>query len=146
MESVQSAAYLFIAMQAITTHITLRIDWSEMDLFGHVNNVSFFKYVQAARVNFWEQIGVADLYKTQKIGFTVASVNCQFKKPLYYPGSVKIDTHVEWIKNSSLQLAHTLINDAGEIAAMAEDVIVMFDYTTNEKVIISEEMRKLIGK
>ena len=32
----------------------LRIDWSEMDVFGHVNNVMFMKYVQAARVHYWE--------------------------------------------------------------------------------------------
>lgn len=133
-------------MPEFNTQLILRIDWSEMDLFGHVNNVSFFKYIQAARVNFWEQIGVADLFKTTKVGFTLASVNCQFKKSLYYPGNVKIKTHVEWIKNSSLQLSHTLFNDEGEVAATAEDVIVMFDYNTNEKVIISEEMKKLIGK
>ncbi len=133
-------------MNEFNTHLTLRIDWSEMDLFGHVNNVSFFKYIQAARVNFWEQIGIAELHKTQRIGFTVAAVNCQFKKPLYYPGNVKISTRVEWVKNSSLQLSHTLVNDDDEIAATAEDIIVMFDYNTNEKVIISEELKKLIGK
>jgi acyl-CoA thioester hydrolase len=26
--------------------LQLRLDWSELDYFGHVNNVSFFKYIR----------------------------------------------------------------------------------------------------
>lgn len=32
--------------------IKLRIDWSDLDGYGHVNNVSIIKYLQSARVNF----------------------------------------------------------------------------------------------
>ena len=38
--------------------LTLRVDWSEMDLFGHINNVMYAKYIQSARVNFVEKIGI----------------------------------------------------------------------------------------
>ncbi|GIV28450.1 MAG: hypothetical protein KatS3mg027_2264 [Bacteroidia bacterium] len=48
--------------------LKLRIDWSELDYFGHVNNVSFFKYIQAGRVNYWEKIGLIEYYKQHKIG------------------------------------------------------------------------------
>jgi acyl-CoA thioester hydrolase len=30
----------------------IRIDWSEIDLFGHINNLAIMKYVQTARVRF----------------------------------------------------------------------------------------------
>lgn len=36
------------------TELNLRIDWSELDLFGHVNNVMYAKYMQASRVHFME--------------------------------------------------------------------------------------------
>ncbi|MCE3258723.1 MAG: hypothetical protein K0S12_364, partial [Bacteroidetes bacterium] len=39
-------------MQDYKTEIKIQLDWSEMDLFGHVNNVAYFKYIQAARVNY----------------------------------------------------------------------------------------------
>ena len=29
--------------------LTLRIDWSELDLLGHVNNVAISRYFQAGR-------------------------------------------------------------------------------------------------
>ncbi len=133
-------------MPEFNTQLILRIDWSEMDLFGHVNNVSFFKYVQAARVNYWELTGLNKLYKTSNIGPTLAAVNCQFKKSLHYPGSVTIQTKVDWIKNSSLQISHQILNDKNEIAAEGQDVIVMFDYNKNEKVAIPEVIRTVIEK
>ena len=36
---------------SLETHISLRIDWSELDLFGHVNNIAFHKYAQTARLH-----------------------------------------------------------------------------------------------
>lgn len=39
------------------TEINLRIDWSDIDLLGHVNNVSYFRYIQASRVNYLELTG-----------------------------------------------------------------------------------------
>jgi len=40
-------------MSVFPSKLPIRIDWSEMDLFGHVNNVMYFKYIQASRVNYW---------------------------------------------------------------------------------------------
>ena len=46
--------------------LQLRLDWSEMDLFGHINNVSYFKYIQASRVHYWEQSGISKLFEEKK--------------------------------------------------------------------------------
>ncbi len=43
---------------SLATNISLRIDWSELDVFGHVNNVAFNKYAQAARLNYVDTIGL----------------------------------------------------------------------------------------
>jgi acyl-CoA thioester hydrolase len=128
----------------LTTQLKLRIDWSEMDLYGHVNNVSFFKYVQAARVHFWEEAGINQMHRDSGIGPTLASVNCRFMRSLYFPGEVIIHTHAEWIKTSSFQLTHQLFNTAGEQVAQGEDIVVMFDYTTQQKVEIPETIRAAI--
>ncbi len=39
----------------------IRIDWSEIDLFGHINNLAIMKYVQAARVNYLELVGLMQM-------------------------------------------------------------------------------------
>lgn len=124
--------------------LTLRIDWSELDYFKHVNNVSFFKYIQAARVNYWDSIGLTELHNTTNIGAMLASCKCDFKKPLFYPGSVRIRSYVGEIRNSSFTIHHHLFNDKDEIVAIAQDIVVVYDFNENKKSRIPEELRKSI--
>jgi acyl-CoA thioester hydrolase len=124
--------------------LPLRIDWSEMDLFGHVNNVAYFKYVQAARVHYWEITGLATSFDETKIGPILLSVSCQFNKPLHYPGNIVVESRMEFIKNTSFGIHHRILNEQGEISAEAHDVIVYFDFNKNEKMPVAEEFRKAV--
>src|SRR5688572_26327229 len=128
-------------MENYPVKLKLRLDWSEMDLFGHVNNVSYFKYVQASRVNYWEAIGLTQLFQETKVGAILASTGCNFLKPLHFPGEILIQAKLDLIKNTSFGLKHQILNDKGEVAAEAKDVLVMFDFARNEKVPIPEEIR-----
>lgn len=135
-----------IAMNGFSTKLELRIDWSEIDLFGHVNNVAILKYVQAARVNYAENIGLMQSQAETKIGPILASTSCQFRKPLFYPGQVTIYSNIDYIRNTSLRMQHEIYNDNSEIAAVAQDIIVLFDFCQNTKLTISKDIREKIEK
>lgn len=126
--------------------LTLRIDWSELDLFNHVNNVTYFKYVQASRVNYWEQTGLIHLHKSAGIAPILLSTQCRFIKPLFYPGNVVIKASIIYIKNSSFSIRHRLYNNSNELVAEAEDVIVLINEHTNDKVYVPDEVRKKIAE
>lgn len=130
---------------SLQTQITIRIDWSELDLFGHVNNVAFHKYAQTARLNYVDAIGLMKLHQTQNIGFMVAETNCQFKKELLFPGNINIQTQIDFVKNTSLALQHIMTNDIGELVAIARDVLVVFDFNKKEKVLIPEEIKAKVS-
>ena len=115
-----------------------------MDLFGHINNVAYFKYVQSSRVNCWELSGLAASFGTNKIGPILLSTACQFIKPLFYPGDIVVAVRVEFIKNTSFGLHYHILNQHGKVAAEAHDVIVMYDFNKNEKVAISDQFRKFV--
>ncbi len=126
--------------------MTLRIDWSEMDLFGHVNNVAYFKYVQAARVHYWEQSMLTTLFKEMKLGPILLSTGCQFIKPLFYPGNIVVESRVEFIKNTSFGIHHRILNEQNEVCAEAKDVIVTYDFNKNEKIPVPTEFRRAVEK
>jgi len=113
--------------------LALRIDWSDLDVFGHVNSLSFLRYLQAARVHYWEQIGLYQSFLATRRGPMLASVRCDFRKPLFYPGCVAVRTRIAFIRTTSFGLAYTLVDGAGDVAAEASDVMVMFDYAVGEK-------------
>jgi acyl-CoA thioester hydrolase len=122
--------------------LEIKLDWSEMDLFGHINNVAYFKYVQAARVNYLEEVGINTSDPDNKLSFAVANTSCQFKAPLFFPSTIKVITTVDWVKNTSLQLDHKIFNGKGELAAEAKDVLVLFDYATQTKRAITDPIKK----
>ncbi|HXB12404.1 MAG TPA: acyl-CoA thioesterase [Bacteroidia bacterium] len=124
--------------------LSLRLDWSEMDMFGHINNVMYFKFIQASRVNYWENVKLMRDYKEQKIGPMLLSTSCHFKKPLFYPGNITLQARVEFIKNSSMGLHHQIINDKQELAAEARDIIVLYNFAENQTVVIPDDLRKNI--
>ncbi len=126
--------------------LQLRIDWSEMDTYQHVNNVNFMKYMQSARVQFWEVTGLAKLYEETKKGPMLVSTKCDFKNPLFFPGNVLIKTKVEFVKNSSFGLYHQLYNDDGVLCAEGHDVAVCFDFNKNQTFLITEDLRQIMKK
>ena len=126
--------------------LKLRIDWSELDYFGHVNNVSFFKYIQAARVHYWEQIGLTALYEQTNNGPLLASCKCDFKMPLFYPGNVIIRSGISFIGTTSFGISHQLLNGHGAIAALADDVLVMYDFTKEEKIAFPQDLRNRVSE
>jgi acyl-CoA thioester hydrolase len=131
---------------AYPVKLHLRIDWSEMDLFGHVNNVSFAKYVQASRVNYWEAVDLVRYFQEERIGPILASTAIQFRKPLHYPGTITAQASISFIGNTSFGITHQLLNEQGEVAAEAQDVIVMFDFKSQKKVSFPKDIREEIEK
>jgi acyl-CoA thioester hydrolase len=124
--------------------LNLRIDWSEMDLFGHVNNVAYFKYIQAARVNYWEKMGLTNMFKEQSLGPILASSACNFIRPLHYPGNLTVQSGVDSIGNSSFVILHQILDGTGTLCAEAKDVVVLFDFKGNKKMAVPEEIRNMI--
>ncbi len=129
-----------------TLTLRLRIDWSELDAFGHVNNVVFYRYIQSARVQFWEQIGLYNLYYKEKIAPLLVSATIDFKKPLEYPGDVIIRYKPAFVKNTSFGLEYNILNNQNETTATGRDAMVLFDFNKNEKLTIPDWLRKAIVK
>jgi acyl-CoA thioester hydrolase len=122
----------------------IRLDWSEMDLFGHINNVMYFKYLQASRVNYWTVMGIDKDFKTTNIAPILASTKCDFKKPLHFPSNIMVQAKIDFIKNSSFGIVHQILNEHGEIAAVGNDVMVMYDFNKNEKIVFPENLKLFI--
>lgn len=114
--------------------LELRLDWSEQDTFLHINNVAYFKYTQAARLKLLEKVGLVEMHQRENIGPTLGNTQCKFIKPLFYPGTIAVHSYIKEIKNTSFVIQHVITNEHNEIAAKAEDVIVVYDYNKEVKV------------
>lgn len=126
--------------------LELRIDWSDLDTYKHVNNVMFMKYQQSGRVNFWEASGLYEMHVKLNRGPMLVSTHCDFRRPLFYPGKAIVKTRVAFIKNSSFGLDHVILNEKGELCAEGRDVAVCYDFNTNETFRIPDELREVMER
>lgn len=67
-----------------------------------------------------------------QVGPILAAAECQFKRQLHYPGTIEVHTHTAWVKNSSFGLDHRIVDQDGQTAAIAQEVIVYFDFNTQQ--------------
>jgi acyl-CoA thioester hydrolase len=64
------------------------IRWSDMDMLGHVNNTSYFRYFEQARIEWTYGLQPsAEVYSGT--GPVIVNASCTFLVPLVYPGASK---------------------------------------------------------
>lgn len=126
--------------------LEIRIDWSDLDIYEHVNNVSYMRFLQSGRVNFWEASGVHEFYRNTNQGTMLVSTKCDFKRSLFYPGKAIIKTKLDYIGNTSFGLKHIILNENGELCAEGNDVIVCFDFDKNETFPVPDWLREKFSK
>jgi len=122
--------------------VQLRIDWSELDSFGHINNLAILRYAQTARLDYLERLGMMKVHGETGIGPVLASTTCQFRKQLFYPGQVTVRSLVDRCKTTSFHMRHTVLDQDGDCVAEMDDVLVLFDYKRNLKQAIPDEVRR----
>lgn len=128
----------------LTTEI--RIDWDDLDVCGHVNNLSILRYVQTSRIRVCEAAGLMKGSKPLPQGPILAAINCRYLKPLYYPGVVRVMSGVTEIKNTSFLIRHLVYDAEDTVAAEVTDVIVYFDYTKDAKMPIPDMFRTSLSE
>ena len=126
--------------------LEIRIDWSDLDVYNHVNNVSFMRFLQSGRVNFWEATGIYAKYINTDQGTMLVSSHCDFIQSLYYPGKAIVKTKLGYIRNSSFSLEHIILNEKGEICAKGEDVVVYYDFKEKKTFRIPDNLREIMDR
>jgi acyl-CoA thioester hydrolase len=121
------------------------IRWGDMDAMGHVNNTIYFRYMEQARISWFEAIGARSGVKGQ--GPVIVNASCTFIKQLVYPGDVEIKTYVGELGRSSLQTYLELrpSYDPQKIYAEGAAKVVWVDYAKEKSVPLPESIRQLIG-
>ena len=125
-----------------TTHMPIR--WGDMDAMGHVNNTVYFRYVEQARIEWMESLGVTTS-QTAEEGPVIVNASCTFIIPLTYPGTVEVRTYAGPPGRSSLPTYYEL-RMAGNDALYAEGAakVVWINPTTGKSIPLPEKMRRML--
>jgi len=115
-----------------------RVAWGDMDAYGHVNNTIYYRYMESARILYFDALNIFD----EDIFTVVSSNQCRYLKPLFYPDILKIGVRVEELRNSAMRMSYILWSDTQkDIMALGESVIVCVDKITMKKKSMPDNVR-----
>eukprot|EP01034_Spumella_vulgaris_P013835 gene13835-17673_t len=72
--------------------MTIPIRWGDMDAMNHVNNTTYFRYLETVRIDWMRSIGCQP--DPQGEGPVIVNAFCNFYKQLEYPGDVLVKMYV----------------------------------------------------
>jgi len=122
--------------------IEIPIAWGDMDAFGHVNNVAFFRYFESARVAYLTRIEFAEGPRTGVVGPILHSTHCRFRRALTYPDTVVVGARTVELGEDRFRMEYRLSSRAlGEVAAEGGGTVVSIDYATGRKAPIPDNVR-----
>jgi len=98
--------------------VSVATRWNDNDVYGHVNNMVYYGYIDSAVNLYLVREGGLDIHASPVIGVVVES-GCRFRRPIAYPDTVDVGIRVGRLGNSSVRYELGLFR-AGEDEAAAE--------------------------
>jgi acyl-CoA thioester hydrolase len=81
--------------------MTFPIRWGDLDAMGHVNSVSYFRYIEDVRVAWMASLGIWPNPLGES--YVVANAFCNFYRQLVFPGEVLATLYVAHAGRSSFE-------------------------------------------
>jgi acyl-CoA thioester hydrolase len=127
-----------------TVAITTR--WMDNDIYGHVNNVTYYSYFDTAANHFLIHEGGLDIRAGSIIALVVES-HCQYHQALSYPEPLRAGVRVDKLGNRSVTYGIGIFREGeAEAAAHGHFVHVFVDRQTRRPVPIPDLMRQALAR
>jgi acyl-CoA thioester hydrolase len=128
----------------VVTEVAVR--WVDMDALAHVNHAMYLRYFEAARIVYFERMGMGKPGPAwHEYGFVIASVTCRYRAPVTYPDTLEVGVRVAaWGRDRVLMEYQAFSRALDRVAAEAETLLVAYDFRTGRPMSIRQEQREAI--
>jgi acyl-CoA thioester hydrolase len=125
--------------------VTIPVAWGDMDAFQHVNNTVYARWLETARIAYFMRLGLLERMRSDGIGPIVGRIAIDFRRPVTFPDTVRVDATTKKIGRSSLTMAYRIWSAEQDAeVATGEDVIVVVDYRSGRTMVVDDALRAAI--
>ncbi|MBO3094644.1 acyl-CoA thioesterase [Cellulomonas dongxiuzhuiae] len=111
--------------------VVMQVRWSDVDLFGHVNNAAFLRYLDDARFTLFPRMGVDEVGAMTASLLVVVKHEIDYLAPIRFrPAPVVVEVWVPRLGRSSVDFAYEIIDGEdpdGVVALRARSRMVQLD-------------------
>ncbi|MNN01835.1 Acyl-ACP thioesterase [compost metagenome] len=117
------------------------VRWSEVDAFGHVNNLAYLGWCEETRNAYIESLGVPSFTRDAP-GPVIKELGFTYNRSLEHAARILVTGRVAWIRNTSFRMEFAVWN--GTQVGHGHAICIWMLNSTGEKVVVSDELRHLI--
>lgn len=126
--------------QPITTR------WHDNDIYGHVNNVTYYSFFDSAVNTYLIEQGGLDIHEGSVVGFVVSS-SCDYFASVAYPQAIEVGLRVGKLGNSSVQYELAVFKAGEEQACAAGRFVHVFvERESNRPAAIPDALRQALQR
>ncbi len=120
--------------------------WADNDIYGHINNVTYYAYFDTAANRYLIEEGGLDISDSTVVGYVVSS-GCDYHAPVAYPDDLEAGLRVDHLGNSSVRYGIAIFR-RGEDKAVAHGhfVHVFVERATDSAVPIPQPLRAALER
>ncbi len=121
--------------------MTIPIRWGDMDAMGHVNNTTYFRYLETIRIEWMRSIGCQPDPTGE--GPVIVNAFCNFYKQLEYPGDVRARMYVSDPARSTFETWGTMerADEPGTVYAAGGATTIWVDFPAQKSAPLPQWMR-----
>lgn len=124
--------------------LNIQTRWADNDIYGHVNNVTYYSYFDTAANSLLIQHAGFDIRQSPIIGLVVDSA-CSFFEELTFPDTIEVGVAISKIGQSSLRYELAIFKQHQlEPCAQGHFVHVFVDRETRKSTTIPDAMREAL--
>ena len=124
--------------------MVIPIRWGDMDAMGHVNNASYFRYMETIRIAWMEKKGIPPDPRGE--GPVIVNAFCNFIRQLEFPGDILAKHYVANPGRSSFDTFITLerTDQPGVPYATGGATVVWLDIAAAKSAPLPDALRRLL--
>lgn len=123
---------------------TINTRWMDNDIYGHVNNVTYYSYFDTVANSYLIEKGGLNIQNAKAVGFVVAS-SCEYHAPIAFPETIEAAFRVNKLGSKSVEYGIAIFNDQnGEACATGIFTHVFVDRASGKSTAIPEQLRQVL--
>lgn len=122
--------------------IPMEVEFHDLDAMGHVNNVRYFTFMEAARVTFFRHF--LDARRIRDLQMIAVEASCRFLSPALWGEVLLVRVWIPRVGNTSFDFQYEMTErETGRLVARGTTICVSWDYETESKMRVPEQVRRL---
>ena len=87
----------------------IEVQWGDLDSMNHVNHTVFLRWMENARMHYFNSCGMMDYLESEKKGPILARIEANYLFPVNFPDKVSVSCTISRIGNTSFDMEYEII-------------------------------------